>query len=155
MSWYTSLRRSIFGPSAHEMELSLAQAQLEVARTELEQARVELQSRQLLAERAVAELAVVEEALESYDDNARAAKLSSDEPWVEVLGDRVNSDGMIHIQLDWNDAFIRTLKANGFKGQEDEDIVRKWLAAISQVVSDDIEEQLVEQHGTTPNNHYA
>lgn len=60
----------------------------------------------------------------------REKKRNSPEPWVEVMSDKIDEDGRIEIQLDWNDAFIHYLRMNGFRGANEEVLVQSWLAAL-------------------------
>lgn len=55
---------------------------------------------------------------------------SSGEPWVEVVADEFDSEGRIAIKLDWNQAFIKYLRTNGFRGANDDVLVQTWLAAL-------------------------
>lgn len=71
-----------------------------------------------------------EEARQRILDEEREAKRNSLEPWVEVMSDKVDEDGRIEIQLDWNDAFIHYLRMNGFRGANEEVLVHTWLAAL-------------------------
>ena len=51
------------------------------------------------------------------------------EPWVRVIDTKVNVENPRNgfFELDWNDHFIALLKSNGFKGDNDEEIVDKWF----------------------------
>lgn len=60
------------------------------------------------------------------------AKRNSTDPWVEIRAADFNELKGIHIELDWNDAFIQHLKDNGIKGRDEETIVQKWLALLYQ-----------------------
>lgn len=55
-------------------------------------------------------------------------KKKSKEPWVQVIGEDIDPERGIKIELDWNDAFVKYLKQNGYTGTSDEAIVQKWLA---------------------------
>lgn len=63
-------------------------------------------------------------------EEERDKKRNSLEPWVEVMSDKVDEDGRIEIQLDWNPAFIHYLRMNGFRGANEEVMVQTWLAAL-------------------------
>lgn len=65
---------------------------------------------------------------------ARDKLRNSSEPWVEVIGDKVNSDGEIQLQLDWNDAFVKYLRTHGFRGATEDVIIQKWLISLDQAV---------------------
>ena len=51
------------------------------------------------------------------------------EPWVRVSDTKVNVENPRNgfLELDWNEHFIALLKSNGFKGDNDEEIVDKWF----------------------------
>ena len=54
------------------------------------------------------------------------------EPWVTVLDTKVNIENPRNgfFELDWNESFIAMLKANGFNGENDEEIYGKNLLSI-------------------------
>jgi hypothetical protein len=56
----------------------------------------------------------------------------SKEPWVQVVGEDIDPERGIKIELDWNDAFVKYLKNSGYTGTSDEAIVQKWLAHMYQ-----------------------
>lgn len=60
----------------------------------------------------------------------REKKRLSAEPWVEVVGEKIDEDGRIELQLDWNAAFVKYLRLNGFRGATDDVLVQSWLAAL-------------------------
>lgn len=60
----------------------------------------------------------------------REKKRLSAEPWVEVVGEKIDEDGRIELQLDWNAAFVKYLRLNGFRGATDDVLVQAWLAAL-------------------------
>lgn len=60
----------------------------------------------------------------------REKKRMSAEPWVEVIGEKIDEDGRIELQLDWNAAFVKYLRLNGFRGATDDVLVQTWLAAL-------------------------
>lgn len=60
----------------------------------------------------------------------RDEKRKSSEPWVEVIGEKMDKEGLIELQLDWNDAFIHYLKQHGFRGATDDAIVQLWLISL-------------------------
>lgn len=115
--------RALFGPSKQEIQeqerLLESYADMMKRQTEtIESMQAELQDireeRQLLAQQ-VAE---------------REAKYNSTEPWVEIKSADFNELKGVHIELDWNEAFIEYLKSSGIKGPDDETIVQKWLAML-------------------------
>lgn len=60
----------------------------------------------------------------------RDEKRKSSEPWVEVIGEKMDKEGLIELQLDWNDAFIKYLRQHGFRGATDDVIVQQWLISL-------------------------
>ena len=65
-------------------------------------------------------------------------KKNSDEPWVQVIGEHIDPKRGLQIELDWNDAFVEYLRANGFSGSSDESIVQKWLAQLYQHLIEEV-----------------
>lgn len=63
----------------------------------------------------------------------------SDEPFVTIIGDNVTEEG-IELGLDWNDAFVKYLKAQGVAGADDTQVVQHWLAMISKQAADKLHE---------------
>lgn len=70
---------------------------------------------------------------ELYD--IRERKLS-DEPWVEVIGGDVDPERGLQMRLDWNDAFIEQLRAQGYRGTSESTLVGQWLLNVSNTVTD-------------------
>ena len=77
-------------------------------------------------------------------DNAEGK--NSEEPWVTIVGDAVGEEG-IQLSLDWNDAFIKFLKAAGIDGTDDTAIVQKWLAMVAKEQADRLGEARLELEG--------
>jgi hypothetical protein len=67
-------------------------------------------------------------------EEEREVKRNSSEPWVEVIGEKINDDGQIELQLDWNSPFIKYLRLNGFRGATDDIIVQQWLLGLDRVL---------------------
>ena len=59
---------------------------------------------------------------------SRNKKLSSNEPYIELVSDGFDVEKGIKIDLDWNSALIEHLKENGLQGTNDYEVVRKYLA---------------------------
>jgi hypothetical protein len=72
------------------------------------------------------------------------AKRNGTEPWVEIKSDSLDPIKGIHIELDWNEAFIQYLKDNGLKGRDDETIVQKWLAFLYEDLISRLEQQAID-----------
>ncbi len=70
---------------------------------------------------------------------------SSSEPWVDIIMWTETPTG-VQYELDWNDAFIKHLEANGVKGVDEEQTVQKWVAILLRSSVDDMESKL------TPND---
>lgn len=82
---------------------------------------------------------VAKEALEQAEkakEEERLAKLTpkelateKKEPWVAVLDTHVNQENVRNgfFELDWNEYFVLQLRAAGYTGTTDEEIVDKWF----------------------------
>lgn len=105
-------------------------------------------------EKAEQQLAQANQELSVFRDKQAAdeARRNSKDPWVEIRSADYNEARGIHIELDWNDAFIVYLKESGIKGKTDEEIVQKWLAMMYQHLVEKLEEKVIddkEKTGTT------
>jgi hypothetical protein len=79
------------------------------------------------------------EAAERAKEAERLSKLSpkevanaKKEPWVAVLDTHVNKDNIKNgfFELDWNEYFVLQLRAAGYSGTSDEDIVDQWFSEL-------------------------
>lgn len=70
-------------------------------------------------------------------EKAKYAK--SDEPWVYIKSDVVDPVNGLKLDVDWNEAFIKYLRAQGVKGTKDEDVVSYWLTMINAQLMDSLE----------------
>lgn len=61
----------------------------------------------------------------------KAKFMKSTEPWVSIRSDKVDHEKGLQLELDWNEAFIKYLRANGVKGTKEEDVVAYWLTMIN------------------------
>lgn len=77
-----------------------------------------------------------EKALAEAKEAERIAKMSpkdlateKKEPWVAVINTHVNETNVRNgfFELDWNEYFIVQLRAEGYTGQTDEEVVDKWF----------------------------
>lgn len=76
------------------------------------------------------EVEVVEPTVEDMKD--------SNEPWIDIKGKPVGDQ--IHLEADWNDAFIEHLRNNGYTGASDEAIVQRYIAEMhKQLMTDQTE----------------
>lgn len=87
-----------------------------------------------------------EEEAETAKEAARLAKLTPKElaterkePWVAVLDTHVNKENIRNgfFELDWNQYFVLELKAAGYKGSTDEEIVDAWFSELCRNVGND------------------
>lgn len=60
------------------------------------------------------------------------ARYESNEPWVNVVSERVDPENGVELKLDWNKAFIKYLQAHGIRGRSEDEIVDKWLRTLGQ-----------------------
>ena len=78
------------------------------------------------------------------------------EPYVAVLSvdlDKKNP-GNGNFELDWNDLFIKELRAAGYPGKTDEDVVDLWFRSVCRNVLAETYEQEAAQRPTTDNVRY-
>lgn len=54
----------------------------------------------------------------------------SNQPWVTILGESIDEEKGLRIEMDWNDAFIKYLRQNGYTGANDDAVVSNWLAQL-------------------------
>lgn len=87
-----------------------------------------------------------EEEAAAAKEAARLAKLTPKElaterkePWVAVLDTHVNKENIRNgfFELDWNQYFVLELKAAGYKGRTDEEIVDAWFSELCRNVGND------------------
>lgn len=78
-------------------------------------------------------------------DEADRAKREGKEPWVEIKSADYSDVRGIHIELDWNEAFIQYLKDNGITGRDEETAVQKWLAFLYQDLINRLEQKVVDK----------
>ena len=104
-------------------------------------ARLEKERAEALA-RASEALAKEQAAIEA----ARIAALSpkeraneKKEPWVEVLETHVNAENPRNgfFELDWNEYFVLQLRASGYVGETDEQIVDQWFSELCRAVGNE------------------
>lgn len=65
---------------------------------------------------------------------------ASNEPWVDVEGLITDGQG-VGIELDWNDAFIDFLRAEGITGTDEDQIIQKYVTLLLRDMADQIDEQ--------------
>lgn len=82
------------------------------------------------------------------EEEKKAKLKASDEPWVDIKGMVHDPQKGIRIELDWNDAFVKHLRENGFTGADDDIVVQKYIAILAKQVATDM---LDDQHN--PSNY--
>lgn len=60
------------------------------------------------------------------------------DPWMELIAISIDKHGEIRIELEWNDAFIKELRKNGFTGPDDNTIMQRYVAVLAKDVSEDM-----------------
>jgi hypothetical protein len=85
----------------------------------------ELDQREIVEKKRLALVAAEE--LEKQKQDSRE---NSSVPWVEITGEEIDPNKGIKIELDWNSAFIKYLRDNGFDGADDETVVGKWMVTL-------------------------
>lgn len=69
----------------------------------------------------------------------RQNKKNGSEPWVEVVSERYDDDSkQVEMKLDWNPAFIKMLRSNGYTGRDEQEIVDKWFKRLSESIAGDL-----------------
>ncbi len=61
----------------------------------------------------------------------RIRRYESDEPFVEIISESVTEDGGVNLRLDWNQAFIKHLRAGGMQGATDELLIDNWISSLN------------------------
>ena len=64
-----------------------------------------------------------------------------DEPWVDVKAIVYDPKQGAKIELDWNDAFIKYLRDNGFTGADENVVIQKYIAILLRNIVTDIGEE--------------
>lgn len=66
----------------------------------------------------------------------------SPEPWVEITGECYDEDlKQVSVILDWNPAFIKMLRSNGYQGASEQEMIDKWFKRLSEDIAGEL-------HGT-------
>ena len=109
-----------------------------------------------MREAAEEKLRVVEEEVTMYRqrDEADEARRNGTEPWIEIKSAEFNPVKGIHIELDWNDAFIQHLKDNGLKARDDDTLVQKWLAFLYEDLIGRLEQKVIDSSDKPRVNDY-
>lgn len=109
----------------------------------LDEIRKEEEARKLAEEeakkKAEEEARRIHEAAEKARKEEEERLKNSDEPWFSQVGTEEkdpNNEGVISFKYDWNDAWIKLLRKNGYKGIDDEDVVQHYLAVMAKVAAE-------------------
>lgn len=78
------------------------------------------------------------------------------EPYINVLSVDIDKKNMSNgsFELDWNDAFIKELRAAGYPGKTDEDVVDLWFRNVCRNILAETYEQDVAQKSVPDNVRY-
>lgn len=69
---------------------------------------------------------------------------ASSEPYIMIRSLNFTPENGIEIKLDFNPAFIKYLDNNGIKGRNEDEIIKRWLAYLSQgIVQEGIAEDYI------------
>lgn len=71
---------------------------------------------------------------------------ASAEPWVEIKGMVEDPEKGIRIELDWNDAFVKYLRKNGYTGTDDDAVIQRYIAVLSKQVADDMADDQINEN---------
>lgn len=77
-------------------------------------------------------------AIEAHLTNEKELRYESEEPFVSIIGEREAADGSVELVLDWNKAFIRKLRRNGYSGGSDDAMVNMWLSTLSRQIQSEM-----------------
>lgn len=61
----------------------------------------------------------------------RVRRYESDEPYVEIISESISDDGGVNLRLDWNQAFVKHLRAGGMQGATDELLIDNWISSLN------------------------
>lgn len=67
----------------------------------------------------------------------RAQLKNSDEPWIELLGSSIDPEKGLKLHLDWNDAFIAQLRAQGYAGSSESALIALYLKQLSDTINNE------------------
>jgi hypothetical protein len=73
---------------------------------------------------------------EEYVEKMKA----STEPWVDIVS-WAEGEHEVETKLDWNDAFIADLRASGFTGANDEQIIQQYLVILSKNMASKMDDE--------------
>lgn len=80
-----------------------------------------------------------------FDTGVIKVKVLTDEernddiPRVEIVGEVLDPHKGVGIELDWNDAFVRFLRDNGYTGASDDAVVQYYITHLAQNIAEQME----------------
>lgn len=161
MSIWDKLVDKLKTPAEREAERQVELAKQAAINREIEEARQHAEAVRKKEEAAKKRKAAAEKRKAKALEEKRKQKLKTPkeiatekgEPYISVLSvelDKTNV-GNGSFELDWNDIFVRDLRAAGYPGKSDEDVVDMWFRSICRNVLAETFEQDVAQK-TSPDN---
>jgi DNA-binding transcriptional regulator YdaS (Cro superfamily) len=125
-----SFIKKLFGIDKIEAEVRAASEAKMSAMLEAEQARLD-------AEKAKKEFKAAQESANLSKMEEKAAATAQKLPYIAVLKTHVNDQNLRNgfFELDWNEYFIIQLKAEGYEGETEEQLVDQWWREICRNVA--------------------
>ena len=120
----------IFGMSNENLLTIKAQIREEMEEEAHQRTLTEVREAKQVVEQKEAKEKAEQKALDNYKED----KMTSDEPWVEMVGHSVDPERGIKVELAWNPAFIKYLREGGIQGTSEEECAQRWLAMVAQDV---------------------
>lgn len=116
----------------------------------LKEIREEEEARQWELDIARDEAAKAERERIEEEEKARKEEVArmkaSEEPWVEIKGIVQDPERGIKIDLDWNDAFVKHLRQNGYTGADDNAVVQRYVAVLAKQVAEDMADDQINEN---------
>ena len=81
---------------------------------------------------------------ETQEQQSYISKMKeSPDPWVDIVGWVRNTDG-VNVELEWNNAFVDYLRAEGITGTDDNALVQKWVAFLMRDMAEQMDDSTEE-----------
>ena len=132
---------------------NISEAQLEILRQQIKDEILAEQEKERIRQEKIKEDARIQAEKDYKEAMAERKRVmeefkDKEEPWVNIIGMVEDPDKGVRIELDWNTAMIRYLKANGFDGPNEDAVIQQWLQAVMANVVSDIEMAELEREAT-------
>jgi len=62
------------------------------------------------------------------------ARRDSNEPWIDFVGGDIDPKNGLQLNLDWNDAFIDQLRAQGYRGTTETELISQYIKQVGSLV---------------------